>query len=106
MEDWAAGGHPESAEHGHSLLEFRPTSSERKMVARKLAGLLLEHDHPGGAPGAEEQPLSAIVSKTDFEPEHVAVKRLSPLELSYGNRNLVDTSDQHRSPPRRGTHVP
>ena len=66
MEDWAAGRHSGFAEDGHRLLEVRPSSRERKMVARKLTSLLLEHDHPGSAAGAKEQPLSAIVSKTDL----------------------------------------
>ena len=66
VEDRAAGRHPAFAEGGHSLLEVSPGSREREMVARKLASLLLEHDHPGSAAGAKAQPLSAIVSKTDF----------------------------------------
>jgi hypothetical protein len=42
MEDRAAGRYPAFAEGGHSLLEARPGSREREMVARKLASLLLE----------------------------------------------------------------
>ena len=42
VEDWAAGRHPAFAEGGHSLFELRPSSRERKMVARKLASLLLD----------------------------------------------------------------
>src|SRR5438552_2782886 len=100
--EWAAGRHAAFAEGSRRPFEIRLANREGEMVAWELTVVLLKHDHPGGAPSAKEQPLSAFVSKSDRETENISVERLGPLELSHRNRDLVETSDrQHRSPPKK-----
>src|SRR4029453_19082965 len=72
------------------------------MITGELASVLLKDNHTRGATRSKEQPLSLFVSKTDFQPKNVSVKTLGFLKLSYWNRDLVKTSDQHRRLQRRG----
>jgi hypothetical protein len=63
--DWASGRHAAFAEDKRSPPRIRLVNREGEMVARELTVMLLKHAHSGGAPGLKEQPLSALVPKTD-----------------------------------------
>jgi len=70
--DWASGRYAAFPEDSRSPFEIRPVNREGEMVARELTVVLLKHDHPGGAPGSKEQPLSTLVPKADSQPENIS----------------------------------
>src|SRR5262245_45198964 len=90
---WASGRHAAFAKNGGRLFEIRLANGEGEMVARELSAALLKHDHPGGTPGAKEQPFSPIVPKADRETQYISVERLGSRELAHRNRDLVETSN-------------